>query len=136
MRWLGVALAVWLLASVAWADPVESLEVERSERTDLLALTPLSSGYLQFEYDTDGDGQADQYTLYKILFQGWSEESNDALRTRADRDQIGIVAVEPRDRTCPLPPPDPIVCETARYLYVVESEPVRTCRALPCEAMD
>lgn len=126
-EWLGVMLAFGLLASVTWAD---------SGPADLLALTPLPSGYLQFEYDTDGDGRADQYTIYKILSMGWNDESNDTLQLRANREQIGIVAVEPHDRTCPLVPQHPIDCEKARYLYVVKREPVRTCRTLPCEVMD
>lgn len=101
-----------------------------AEPADLLAVTPLPGGHVQLEYDTDGGGEADLFQQFHVLWQGWSNHSDQELQQQALRHQIGIVTVEP----------DAIeecakmttYCRGWRYVYLVVPNPIQSCQIRHC----
>lgn len=130
IRWLALALAgcCLLLGPMgfhAGSDP-----------SDLLRLTPLSRGYLQIEFDTDGDGRADYWSVYAIVWEGPTRGSDQELEDRATREGLALIAVKRAQQSCRPAMPELTTCGSVRYLYAVRPEPIKNCLSLPCEAMD
>lgn len=108
-----------------------------AEAATLTAVTPLSAEHVQFAYDTDDDAQSDLFVIYAVVWQGWSHESDGSLQQRADREHLGIIAVDAAGRVeCMATRPVTDTCAGWRYIYVVHHNPVRACHRWGCPDVD
>lgn len=108
--------------------------VYADEEAELRAVTPLPGGYVQFEYDTDSNAQADLFVLYTVLWQGWSDQTDAELQRQSLQDNVGVIAVEPSARVeCLSLAPAYKPCKGRRYVYVLQRTPTQTCHRSECQ---
>jgi len=109
--------------------------VRADEEAELRAVTPLPGGYVQFEYDTDSNAQADLFVLYTVLWQGWSDQTDAELQRQSLQDNVGVIAVEPsaRAQCLSLVPAGQPCNKGGRYVYVLQRTPAQTCHRSECQ---
>ncbi len=104
------------------------------EEVQLRAVTPLPGGYVQLEYATDSKAQADLFILYKVLWQGWTDQTDTELQGRSLKDDVGVIAVDPPAiAECLSFGAVHKPCRGWRYVYVVHRTPTQTCQSSECQ---